>query len=53
MLGSGGVRCLGVDALPKRDGIELRVCRLFLVEVAVRQADDFVVTKLLGPGNQE
>ena len=41
-----------VDALSKRDRIELGVGRLFLIEVARQEADHFVVTELLGPCDQ-
>jgi len=43
---------LAVDALAQRDGVEFGVGRLLFVKIGGEEADDVVVTKLLGPGDQ-
>src|SRR6185437_13376776 len=49
---SGSVRCLGVDALSHRDGVQLGVGRLLLVEIGGEEAHDVVVAEGFGPGDQ-
>src|SRR5262249_2170552 len=45
-------RGLGIDALAHRDGVQLGVGRLLFVEIGIEEANDVLVTKLLGPCDQ-
>src|ERR1700730_4872056 len=45
-------RCLAVDALAKRHGVELGIGGLLFVQIGGQEADHLFVSELLRPGDQ-